>query len=148
MTNQSTRGLAPEHLQALEARLALRLTARLNEASVTLPHDITERLRVGREQAVARAHQVRRVSATAAAVQVQSNGAAVLSGPPSLWLRLVSILPLAVLVAGLVVIQQHHDREQISVAAEIDAALLSDELPPAAYRDPGFSAFLQSQVGP
>jgi hypothetical protein len=72
----------------------------------------------------------------------------VLGGPPSVWLRLASALPLVVLVAGLVLIQQYHDREQITAAAEIDSALLADELPPAAYGDPGFSEFLRDADGP
>jgi len=49
-----------------------------------------------------------------------------------------------VLVAGLVFIQHHHDLQQIEVAAEIDSALLADDLPPAAYGDPGFSEFLRN----
>ena len=63
-------------------------------------------------------------------------------------MRLASALPLVVLVAGLVLIQHHHDLEQITAAAEIDSALLADELPPAAYRDPGFSEFLRSAEAP
>jgi len=139
---------ATDPLEAIEARLALRLASCLNEAAEAVPHDISERLRFGREQALARAALVRRQSVVAA-TSVQSSGkAAVLSGPPTVWWRFASLMPLAVLVAGLVVIQQHHDQEQIAVAAEIDAALLADELPPAAYRDPGFSAFLQTNDGP
>lgn len=69
----------------------------------------------------------------------------VMAGGPSIWLRLVSLMPLVMLVAGLVFIQQHNDMEQISVAAEVDAALLADALPPDAYRDPGFAVFLQAQ---
>jgi Protein of unknown function (DUF3619) len=131
----------------LQARLALNLTARLSEQADHLPHDLAERLRVAREQAVERARQSRRL-ATAPALQVQASGTAVLSGPPSLWLRLASFLPLVVLAAGMVLIDQANLREEISAAAEIDAALLADDLPPAAYLDPGFSEFLKSPDGP
>ena len=48
------------------------------------------------------------------------------------------MLPLAALVGGLVLIQDWQTRSQISVAAEVDAALLGDDLPINAYRDPGF----------
>ena len=134
---------------ALEGRLALRLTALLSQSADDLPHDITERLRFGRERALAAARHQRHQEATVAAVAVSASGrAAVMSGPPSLWLRLASALPLVVLVAGLVLIQHHHDLEQITAAAEIDSALLADELPPAAYRDPGFSEFLRSAEAP
>ena len=45
--------------------------------------------------------------------------------------------PLLALVAGLVLIQSEHVRRQVAAAAEIDADLLHDDLPPAAYRAPG-----------
>jgi hypothetical protein len=84
----------------------------------------------------------------AAPAVVRAGHSAALGGPPSLWLRLVSTLPLAVLVAGLVFIQHHHDMQQIEVAAEIDSALLADSLPPQAYSDPGFSEYLRSGDAP
>ena len=137
------------HMDALEGQFALRISAKLSSGAESLPHDITERLRFGRERALAMALQQRRVAPVVAAQPVMMSGrSAVLGGPPSLWLRLASALPLVVLVAGLVLIQQHHDFEQISAAAEIDSALLADELPPAAYRDPGFSEFLHSVEAP
>jgi hypothetical protein len=143
-----SKSLSPEQRESLEARVALRLAARLNEAAEQVPHDIAERLRFGREQALVRARAVQRQTASATQLVRQSNGTAALSAPPTVWVRFASLMPLAVLVAGLVMIQHHHDAEQIAVAAEIDAALLADELPPAAYRDPGFTAFLQAQEGP
>ena len=138
--------LATASTESLEGHLALRMTSLLTQGTDDLPHDITERLRFGRERALARAAQGRRAAVPVAAAQVvgMSGRAAVLGGPPSVWLRLASALPLVVLVAGLVLIQHHHDFEQISAAAEIDSALLADELPPAAYGDPGFTEFLRS----
>jgi hypothetical protein len=133
-------------LEALEGQLALRLTAHLSRGAQALPHDISERLRFSRERALASRRAVA-VPATAPSV-VSSGRTAALGGPPSLWLRLVSALPLAMLVAGLVFIQHHHDLQQIAVAAEIDSALLADDLPPAAYGDPGFSEFLRSGETP
>ena len=129
---------------ALEARVALRLAGALCESAQQLPHDITERLRVARERAVERASASRRASATAAVVLGQAGGSAVLGWAPPVWLRLASLMPLAVLLVGLVLIQEYHDHEQIAVAAEIDAALLTDTLPPTAYGDPGFAEYLRS----
>ena len=54
------------------------------------------------------------------------------------------MLPLVALVGGLVLIQDWQTRAQISVAAEVDAALLADDLPINAYRDPGFVEFLKA----
>jgi hypothetical protein len=49
------------------------------------------------------------------------------------------------LVLGLALIQHSKFYQQIVAAAEIDTALLSDNLPPAAYSDPGFSEFLTTE---
>ena len=139
-------GHAPR-LEALEGQLALRLAAHLSRGTQDLPHDITERLRFSRERALASRRAVAAVVQTAPVV-VQTGRAAALGGPPALWLRLVSVLPLVVLVAGLVFIQHYHDLQQIAVAAEIDSALLADDLPPTAYVDPGFSEYLRSGDAP
>lgn len=140
--------VATSQIEGLEARVALRLAGKLTEATEQLPHDISERLRFGREKALARAQALRRNVVAAPAVVGRAGGAAILGGPPSMWLRVASVLPLIVLAAGLVLIQQHRDHEQIAVAAEIDAALLTDELPPTAYGDPGFAEYLRSSEMP
>ncbi len=131
-------------LDALQARFALRVASRLSEQSEKLPHDLSERLRVAREQAVARARQLRLAQpASGAAIQVSSGGSMSLGQPPSAWLRLASVLPLMLLVLGLMLIQHLHDQAEIHAAAEVDAALLADDLPPEAYGDPGFVIFLK-----
>lgn len=145
MKNQRFTAFKADYASALEARLALRLVGSLNLAVERLPHDIGERLRFGREKALAVARTARQPAAAVAPVVARAGAAAVLGGPPTLSLRLASLMPLIVLVAGLILIQKHFEREQIIDAAEVDAALLADDLPPAAYRDPGFAVFLQSQ---
>lgn len=144
MNQRSVSTVPLDHREGIEGRFALRVASGLNESVMQLPHDVTERLRFSRERALesARRSQVR---AAAPAAIGQQGGTLALSGGPSIWLRLVSLMPLVMLVAGLVLIQQHNDLEQISVAAEVDAALLADTLPPDAYRDPGFAVFLQAQ---
>jgi hypothetical protein len=49
-----------------------------------------------------------------------------------------------VLLAGLVTIHVVQNEYRARELAEIDAALLTDDLPPAAYADPGFVQFLKS----
>ena len=44
---------------------------------------------------------------------------------------------------GLIAINVIQDDNRASELAEIDAALLTDDLPPSAYADPGFSQFLK-----
>ncbi len=140
---------APDSLGAnVEARLAARLATGLAELSETVPHDISERLRVSRELAVARARQARRSAAAAQAAPVvlgvSPSGAAVLGSGAPWWQRWASVLPLAGLVVGLVLIEKQVQREQVHAAAVIDVQLLADDLPPAAYSDPGFAEFLRS----
>lgn len=134
-------------VEALEGQLGLLVAGHLHRSAEALPHDISERLRVARSQALARAHHARQ-PVGAPALVATGHGVATLAGPPSPWLRLAAFAPLLVLVVGLVVIQRHHLSEQIQAAAEIDTALLSDELPPAAYGDPGFSEFLRDAAAP
>jgi hypothetical protein len=110
-------------------------------------HDIDERLRFALEQALARAREARKAVA-APAVAVSGSSAALLPGGAQggvpWWLRLSSLLPLAVLAAGLLLIDRHYQQTQINAAVEVDVALLADDVPPEAYRDPGFVEFLKT----
>jgi hypothetical protein len=134
----------------IEARLAARLAGGLTLRAATLPHDVTERLRFAREQALSRAREVRQAAPApgGAVVGVSARGAATLGGFVPWWQRAASVLPLVVLVAGLVMIDRWSVREQVLAAADFDSQLLSDSLPPAAYSDPGFAEFLRSDAKP
>ncbi|MEO7150827.1 MAG: DUF3619 family protein [Burkholderiaceae bacterium] len=129
---------------ALQNRLSLRIAARLSEQTASLGPDVGERLRFARDRALQAAREARLRSAPAASVSVTAGGTALLGGGPSWWVRLGSALPLIALVAGLLLIQRSHVNAQIATAAEIDAVLLADDLPPTAYSDAGFVEFLKS----
>ena len=142
--NNSTNFTATEgrlDVQAIETRYALRVAARLTEQTHSLPHDVIERLRFARERALERARQVALLSA--ASVTGSAGGTLTLGGETGWWWRVASLAPVLALVAGLVLIQQQNDSEQTRLAADIDAALLADDLPPAAYTDAGFAEFLR-----
>ncbi len=132
-------------LQTLQVRVAYRMVACLSAQAAALPQDITERLRIAREQALAAARQTQRAAAPGTVFLGKAGGSVALGSSPSWWLRVVSFTPLLLLVAGLMLIQHRHDQAQINAAAEIDAALLADDLPPAAYADPGFAEFLKQR---
>jgi hypothetical protein len=134
----------------IEARLAARLAGGLTLRAADLPHDVTERLRFAREQALGRAREIR-LAAPAAGVTLvglSARGAATLGGFVPWWTRAASVLPLLVLVAGLMMIDRWSVREQVLAAADFDSQLLSDSLPPTAYSDPGFAEFLRSDSPP
>jgi hypothetical protein len=128
--------------EAMESRFARSVVACLNESAEQIAPDVAERLRFGREKAIEAA---RRARGGFEGVGVTASGAAILGFSRSRWwIRVASILPLVVLVGGLAMIQNWQNRSQVSAAAEIDEALLGDDLPINAYRDPGFSEFLKT----
>lgn len=139
--NNSNTTLHPAGRQALEARIGLRIAARLSEGSERVEPDIAERLRFAREKAMERA---RTLSAAPSNSVVSAGRSAVLGGGASWWMRFASVLPVAALAAGLVLIQYWHTQAQIETAAEVDADLLADDLPPTAYSDAGFVEFLKT----
>lgn len=177
MKKSTTPTLSPAQIEALEARFALRVSARLDDGATTLPHDITERLRVAREQAVRAALRPQVAVATASQLAparqaaglslAGTGGQATLSGwgagesprdpargrrlddgPLSWGWRLASALPAVALVAGLWGIQSWYRSEKVQAATEVDMALLTDDLPPAAYADPGFEEYLRTEAPP
>ena len=130
----------PTSSSAAEDQFGQRLAARLSAGNQALPHDIGERLRVARSQAMAARKlpaQLRPAPAVA-----QSGNTATLGG--GWWTRIGSVVPLIALVAGLVTISVMQDDDRVSELAEVDSALLTGDLPPAAYTDPGFAQFLKA----
>jgi hypothetical protein len=127
----------------LEDRFGGNIAARLSDSAQDLPHDISERLKAARAQALMKRKVVKLETATTVS---SSGGAAVLNGDwgfQSLWGRMTLVLPLIALVVGLVTINVLQDDSRTDEIAEVDAELLTDELPPSAYTDPGFAQFLR-----
>ena len=129
---------APTHSD----RFGLRISARLNAGAQNLDHDISQRLRVAREVALAGlAAQPRLVTASQRHGPVLSLG-----GPISAWAKLSSLLPMVVLLVGLFCIDAVQDQYRADELADVDLELLTAELPPVAYTDPGFVQFLRSTI--
>ncbi len=129
---------------ALEGRFAKRVAARLSQATGDLPHDVTERLRVARERALESGRWATQ-GQTRIATSIGSSGSGQLAlrGGQGWGWRLASLVPVVAMVAGLILVQSQQDADQTHAAADIDAALLSDDLPPAAYSDAGFAEYLR-----
>lgn len=126
-------------------RFGRQVAARLSQGAAELPYEVTERLRAARAQAMARRKLVS--AQTAPSVLSTGGGAASLGFGDegvSWWNRIASALPLMVLAVGLVTIHVVQNDRRASEVAEVDAALLTDDLPPAAYADPGFAQFLRT----
>ena len=139
--NASARSHGLAAREAIESRFARNIAARLSEHAENIAPEIGERLRFAREKALAAG----RLARSGAEVQNAGEGTAILGFSRSLWWqRIASILPIAALIGGLLLIDDWQTRSQISVAAEVDAALLGDDLPINAYRDPGFVEYLKA----
>jgi hypothetical protein len=129
-------------------RLGQQLAHALTRHSGDLSHDVSERLRFARQQALAARKPE---MATALFGQRQSNGSLTLTGPANeglnRWNILGSALPLVALVAGLIAVNWINREKVVAELAAVDTALLVDELPPMAYTDPGFAQFLKQGLG-
>jgi hypothetical protein len=135
------------HTDILQDRYGLKAASYLSAGTTDLPYDISERLRAARAQAVA-ARRIARVQA-APATAIAGSGATLAWGAEegiSLWNRIGSVLPLIALVAGLLAINSLQTDKLVEELAEVDSALLTDDLPPDAYSDPGFVQFLKTSL--
>jgi hypothetical protein len=132
--------------EAAADQFARRVTARMSEGTNDLPYDITERLRAARVQALAKRKVEVQVRKTAPVVLTAGSSAILSRGGEggSWWNALVSAVPLMALVVGLFAINIAQDEKGLNEVAEVDAALLTDDLPPQAYADPGFMQFLKT----
>jgi hypothetical protein len=100
---------------------------------------IAERLRAARERAL----DVRRLE-RAPALAWADNVLGSLGGPSGLWLRLV--LPALLVVVSVTGIYTWQQNQRLAEIEEIDAELLTDDLPIDAYLDRGFEAWLKKRA--
>jgi len=130
-----------------QERFGLRVASRLSDSLDDLPYEISERLRAARVQAVSK----RKIVATKMVTGVVNLGGGssltLGSDQPNWWGKLAAAAPLLMLVLGLIAINLIQDDIHIKEIADLDAALLTDDLPPAAYTDPGFAHYLKISSG-
>lgn len=122
------------------------LTKHLDAASQNMGHDISERLRVARLNALATRPEPVKLLNYRTALQTSGSSQTGQDEGLNLWRFLVSALPVVGLVLGLVLVQVIQQEWVESDLASIDSALLLDDLPPDAYTDPGFLQFLKVQL--
>ncbi|WP_218240080.1 DUF3619 family protein [Comamonas fluminis] len=132
-------------------RIARQITVRLTEGEALLPYEVTERLRASRERAVSERRREISVLHTQTSTAASAHGHTMTMGTPEnegsgWWRTLVSAIPVFALIAGLVVYNSQSDQSLLSEVTEVDTALLTDDLPPAAYADPGFVQYLKTSA--
>lgn len=130
----------------LQDRFALKATSYLSAGTADLPYDISERLRAARMQAIAK-RKIATFQTAGGVFNIGGGSAAMSWGTPDgfgWWGRIGSVMPLIALVVGLLTINSVQNDNRAQEIAEVDAALLTDALPPAAFSDPGFVQFLKT----
>ena len=124
-----------------DLNFAYKVRHALNEQLDQLPASTTDRLAAARKKAVAR-------KKAAAPLRLARRWLAT-TGPSlfsSAWVGRVAVAaPLLAMVFGLASIYQYERQQRIAELAELDAAVLSDELPLTAYLDHGFNAYLSQE---
>ena len=132
-------------VDVLQERFAFKTVSYLSASTSELPHDISERLRVARVQAVAK-RKVAKIQTASNTVNLGGSAAITWGSSDGLgwWGRIGSVMPLIALVVGLLTINSIQNDNRTQEIAEVDAALLTDDLPPAAFSDPGFLQFLKT----
>ena len=116
----------------------------LDGSTAQLPSRVTDRLYLARLAAMAARKQefvpqLERVLRPQLAFNQGGGG----SQPSSYWNRLSWFAPFIVLALGLLAIAEWQQDARINDIAAVDIALLSDDVPPDAYMDSGFLAFLK-----
>lgn len=128
-----------------DLNFAYRVRHALNEKLDDLPASTTDRLAAARKAAMARKKAHVPVRVTQSELATGGAGGGFFSNPLS-WLgRMRVAVPMLILVAGMVGVYQYEEQQRIAELAELDAAVLSDELPLSAYLDNGFNAYLENR---
>jgi hypothetical protein len=135
-----------------DINLAYKIRHALNDTLDDLPASTTDRLAAARALALS-SKKAAAPAAQAARGQHQQQQRRPLFGQFDLasrfsmqWVaRAAVVAPLLAMVAGLVGVYQAEHEQRMAELAELDAAVLSDELPLTAYTDHGFNAYLVQQ---
>jgi hypothetical protein len=125
----------------LEQRVAAGLIAHLSVGAQDLPADVAHRLARARRSALARVSPARSAPRPPLGPFGSWRPAA---GAAARWSRAAAWAPLAVLLVGLAMVAERTQQQRVVTLVEVDAALLSDDLPPEAYDDAGFVEFLRT----
>jgi hypothetical protein len=129
--------------------LGKRIASFLDQGNQQLSYEITERLRASRTRAIASRRFTQFELKHADDAQIQPSGSLRMPFPSKardIYSLIVSFIPLICLAAGLMLLYEFHNDQTALELAEIDSALLADDLPPQAYTDPAFVDFLKNKT--
>lgn len=129
-----------------ELNFAYKVRHALNESAENLPASTTERLASARKIALSRKKPESRLRAFVPRLAVAGHVSGRFFDTPANWLgRMGLAVPMVVVAIGLASLYQHEQQRKITDLADIDAAVLSDDLPLTAYLDHGFNGYLANR---
>ena len=129
-----------QNLDPVEQEFGKRVTRLLNAQSENLSSDIQSRLRDARANALSRA---KAEPVFVAQLQTTHRGFRNSSWNKPIWSFTGWLVPVTVVVLGLIAITEWQEDLRINDIANVDIALLTDDVPPDAFVDNGFMAFLK-----
>lgn len=129
-----------------EQHFSLQLRHALDESTDRLPYKVTHRLSNARELALARM-AAEPVGFAALQPSAAADGAATVvrnSGGGTWWRLTGTVLPVLILAAGIVFMSSWDLFAKAEELAEVEAAMIEDDVPLDAYADRGFGVFLKN----
>jgi hypothetical protein len=133
-----------------EQQFAEQIRLALEESTERLPYRVSYRLQSARQAALARLTETREVPESEIALP-SASGTLTLGGlpqrerGPARWGRLATgMLSVLVLAGGLFAISEWSEMDRADEAADIDLAVLTDDVPISAYADRGFGVYIKN----
>lgn len=131
-----------------ELETALLIRRALDKSTERLPYKTVHRLENARKLALSRMNAVASETATAQSVSRNGSSSLSLSSSPSSfgWVGTMAgaVAPVILVIAGLIGASHWSDQKRAEEVAEVDAAMLADDLPIALYADRGFGVFIKN----
>jgi hypothetical protein len=126
-----------------EELIARQICRVLDHGARDIDPSIAERLRAGRERALQ--HRAVAVESAASVSIVGAGGTAAWRGGHDQSHPIRTLFAILALLLGFSLAYYWNGFDQASENEEIDSALLADDLPPNAYLDQGFQAWLEKR---
>jgi len=130
-----------------ERELARIVRGALDESAGRLPYRTTHRLAAARGAALSRARVETAPRYATQALRAGHRPGAEIAGnpPPALFWRIAAVIvPIALVAAGLFGISVLETHQRADDLAELDAAMIADDVPISAYADKGFGVYLRN----
>ena len=124
-----------------EQAQASQICRHLDQAAGQLSYRVQERLAAARAAALSR---VPDSELEPAVLRPPPREKPASEGATPWWLRLAAVAAPLLLIAGIFLVDVVHQEQSAAALAEVDAALLTDDVPLVAYADHGFGVYIKN----